>query len=203
MDFIQNYVKPYGALRTVALTTIVLLVMSNVGWAFAFWHMLQKSVEQVYVVGQDGSYPARLQDQAAPSIFEGRNHVKRFMELMFAHDADNYGARIEQALHLIDKAEGMSIYKDFEASQVRDNYIKHGSRSIMILEAVELDMSLEPYQGQVWGRQRVIYKGKEMEMPISATFVLIRTRRSEANPFGLLIRQWKFIHYQKQEGGMG
>lgn len=201
MQFVENYVKPYQALRSVAWGALLLFVLSNVGWAFAYFQLQQQGVDRVYVVGQDGTFPARLQDLDAPTVFEARNHVKGFLELMFAHDATTYDQRIELALHRIDKEDGLAIFKDFEEHQVRDNYIKHGSRSILEVDAVELNMQAEPYQGKVWARQEVIYGESQKVISISATFEIVRTRRSDANPFGLLIREWKFVPYSRQKGG--
>jgi len=70
---------------------------------------------------------------------------------------------------------------------------------------VEVDMDTEPYEGQIFGRQVIQYGDKNQELPIGASFKLRRTRRSEQNPFGLILSDWKFILYQnefkKEEGG--
>lgn len=202
MLFVENQIKPFRALRSIVWTALLLCVVSNVGWMYAYLKLDYQDRELIYVVGQDGTFVGRLQDRSAPSIFEARNHLKRFVELMFSHDAENYDQRIEQALHLIDKEEGLLIYQDFEEHQVRDNYVKHGSRSLVEVESIELDMSQEPYRGKVWAKQQVLYKDKKKAMPISAVFSVIRTRRTEQNPFGLLLREWKFIPYLKKKGGM-
>ena len=138
-----------------------------------------------------------------PTIFEARNQIIRFAELTFGHDAETFDNHLEAALFLIDKEEGMTIYKDFEAGNVRENYIKYGSRSFFALDSIHVDMGIEPFEGILYGRQVILYRDQKKELPIGATYQLVRTRRSENNPFGLLIKNWKFIGYggqHKQEG---
>lgn len=187
--------ESYKAMRIITITTIVLIVLSNSLWAFAYLAQIRSLDSKVYVAAQGGTYPAQLIRNDEPTIFEGRNLVRSFMELMFAHDEMSYGEHIELALHLIDKPEGIAIYQDFEEGHVYDNYVKYGSRSVFECDSVFVDMRTEPYVGKVYGRQIIMYAKEMKALPIGATFHLIRHRRNDKNPFGLLLQDWKFVYY--------
>lgn len=201
---IQTFSKSITALRMIALLSVIMAVVSNGIWAWLFQKEQQGRAAYVYVAGQGGTYPARLVAEGVPSVFEARNQARQFCELMFGHDADTYDEHIEAALHLIDKEEGMTIYEDFQKGGVRDAYIKYNSRSFFECDRVEVRMESEPYEGQIFGRQVIHFGDKKQELPIGASFRLQRTRRSEKNPFGLILSEWKFILYQnefREEGG--
>ena len=204
MNSILAFSKRYDALRVTALVSVVLFFASNLYWAYVDRQRSQEQTEFVYVAAAGGTYPARLLPAGMPTIFEARNQVRSFAELTFGHDAETFDKHLEAALFLIDKEEGMAIYKDFEAGNVRENYVKYGSRSFFELDSIQIDMSIEPFEGIIYGRQVIVYRDQKKELPIGATYQLVRTRRSDNNPFGLLIKDWKFVRYgsqYKEKGG--
>lgn len=189
----------YSELRLIALGAIALLLLSNLGWTLIHVKKVAEASEgKVYVISPEGSFQARLQPRGRTSIFEARNHVAAFMQLMFSHDELSYGEHIESALHLIEKSEGAAIFEDFQKGQVHDNYIKFGSRSEMQIDSISLNMQTEPFQGAVYGRQYVIYQDERRPLPIGASFSLIKVPRSKKNPHGLLLQDWKFVLYENQ-----
>ena len=189
--------KVVTALRHTTILSVILLVITNVGWSY--WHLTRaeaKFNQPAYVITHDATYPLLKIDQ--PTTFEANNHVERFMELMFAHDAESFESHIERALHLIDREEGLHIHQSFKDNQVHDLYVKFNSRSFFNVEDISIDMSREPYVGTVQGVQTIEYQQESKESPIAASFEVSRTRRSQMNPFGLLLQNWKFIPYQKE-----
>ena len=201
---ILEFSKGINALRMIAALSVILAIVSNGIWGYLFQKDQKSRAAYVYVAGQGGTYPARLVEKGLPTIFEARNQVKQFCSLMFGHDADTYDEHIESALYLIDKEEGMTIYEDFQKGGVRDAYIKYNSRSFFEPDLVDIKMKDEPYEGQIFGRQVIHYGDTKKEMPIGASFKLQRTRRSDKNPFGLILSDWKFILYQnefREKGG--
>ncbi|MDW3651947.1 MAG: hypothetical protein R8P61_33040 [Bacteroidia bacterium] len=189
----------YKELRLIALVSLGMLILSNLGWALLHIQQLSAAGEgKVYVVSSRGSFPARLQQEGETTIYEARNHVEAFMRLMFSHDELSYGDHIEAAFHLIEKKEGAAIFEDFQKGQVHDNYIKYGSRSELEIDSIALDMQEEPYRGAVYGRQYVIYGKERKALPIGASFRLTKRPRNEKNPHGLLIQDWKFVLYENQ-----
>ncbi|MEL6842253.1 MAG: conjugal transfer protein TraK [Bacteroidota bacterium] len=198
MEAFTDIAKRYNALVLLCITSFVCLMGSNALWAWRYLAREAAQHERVYVVSQGGTYPAQLSRPDETTIFEARNHVAAFMQLMFAHDELSYADHIERALHMIEKAEGAAIFADFQKGGVHDNYIKYGSRSVFELDSIRLDMNQEPYLGEVYGRQRVIYQDEERALPVGASFQLIRQPRNAHNPHGLLIQHWRFVLYQNE-----
>ena len=199
MKSIIDQSKRYGELRLIALGALTLLVISNLGWAVFHLQEVEKAgQEKVYVISPEGSFQAKILPRGQTTIFEARNHVSAFMQLMFSHDELSYGEHIEAALHLIEKSEGAAIFEDFQKGQVHDNYIKYGSRSEVQIDSIALNMQREPFEGAVSGRQYVIYQDERRPLPIGANFSLIKVPRSEKNPHGLLLKDWKFVLYENE-----
>lgn len=191
--------KRYGELRFIALGALALLIISNLGWVVFHLQEVEKAgQERVYVISPEGSFQAKILPRGQTTIFEARNHVSAFMQLMFSHDELSYGEHIEAALHLIEKSEGAAIFEDFQKGQVHDNYIKFGSRSEVQIDSIALNMQREPFEGAVYGRQYVIYQDERRPLPIGANFSLIKVPRSEKNPHGLLLQDWKFVLYENE-----
>jgi len=188
----------HQAMRNISLITILVIVLSNGLWAYAYVKQLRSNDKKVYIDSHGGTYPARLVAKDEPTIFEARNLATRFTELMFGHDEMSYAEHIEAALHLIDKPEGIALYEDFEQGNILDNYIKYGSRSVFECDSVYVDMNKEPYEGKIFGRQIVMYAKERKALPIGATFTVIRNRRSDTNPYGLLLQDWKFVMYSNE-----
>ena len=199
MKSIIDQSKRYGELRLIALGALAILIVSNLGWAIFHLQEVKKAgQEKVFVISPEGSFQAKLQPRGRTTLFEARNHVAAFMQLMFSHDELSYGEHIEAALHLIEKSEGAAIFEDFQKGQVHDNYIKYGSRSEVQIDSIALNMQGEPFEGAVYGRQYVIYQDERRPLPIGANFSLIKVPRSEKNPHGLLLQDWKFVLYENE-----
>ncbi|MEL7531339.1 MAG: hypothetical protein AAFN10_08535 [Bacteroidota bacterium] len=198
MEKLIDLSQKYNALVLLCLCSIGLVALSNGLWAWQYLSQAAASQQKVYVVSQGGTYQASLSTPDEPTIFEARNHIKAFMQLMFAHDEMTYAEHIETALHMIEKSEGAAIFEDFQKGNVHDNYIRYGSRSIFELDSIRLDMQTEPYTGEVYGRQKVIYQDEERALPVGATFSLVQQPRNDQNPHGLLIKNWRFVLYQNE-----
>ena len=199
MKSIIDQSKRYGELRLITLGALAILIVSNLGWAIFHLQEVKKAgQEKVYVISPEGSFQAKILPRGQTTIFEARNHVSAFMQLMFSHDELSYGEHIEAALHLIEKSEGAAIFEDFQKGQVHDNYIKFGSRSEVQIDSIALNMQREPFEGAVYGRQYVIYQDERRPLPIGANFSLIKVPRSEKNPHGLLLQDWKFVLYENE-----
>jgi len=116
---------------------------------------------------------------------------------MYAHEANNFKERVETALELIDKEDGLAIYNDFKEGHVYENYVRNNARTRIEVDSVMIDMNVEPYQGRVYAKQTIFYNDQSRTLPIAATFNLVETPfRTDQNPFGLLIQNWKYIAYQ-------
>ena len=203
---VQNFNNSYKSLRNITYLSIIASFLVCGACVFYVIHFSKQANQKIYVVGYNETYPAQLRDQSHPTVFEAHNLIGEFMGRVFSHDEYTFHENLDRALHFIDRPEGLTIYEDFNKHQVYDNYVKYGSRSYFELDSLYVEMSRQPHVGQVYGRQIIAYDDQQKSLPIGASFVLYPHRRNNHNPYGLLIKDWKFIRYggeyfREEKGG--
>jgi hypothetical protein len=190
-----NFSKAFKATQRIAIAAVSLLVLSNFIWAAAYFFAGKKGEEKVYVVSDGGTVAAALVGDYRPTVYEAKNQARNFMSLMHAHDAGNYNDRINAALKLVDKKVGARLYNRMKKGGILEHYTRFNSRTEIRIDSVVVDMSIEPYKGSVYCRQLYKYDAESETIPIAADFEMIRTHRSDANPFGLLITNFDYKAY--------
>lgn len=190
-----DFNKTLRATQRMAQLAMLLLVASNLLWALIYFTSRSSGEERVYVVSDHTTTAASLVTNYKPTIYEGKNHVKNFFVLMHSHDASNYADRINSALKLIDKQIGARLYNKMKQGGILEHYTRFNSRTEVEIDSVRLDMSVEPYRGAIYTRQKYLYDNQSETIPIAADFEMIRTHRSEDNPFGLQIVGFDYKAY--------
>lgn len=192
---VKDYHYTFNTLKKVTITTLVGAFLLNRILVYHILSLEAKEAKRVYVVTDAGTFPAILSETRRVSLHEARNHVRTFLQTMFAHNAASYKERVENALHLIDKKGGGRIINDFNKGQVYENYVRLGTYTTLAVDSVVMDMGKRPISGKAYARQ-TIYLGEESKVyPIGIRFELIDTYRSDENPYGLLIQNFDFIPY--------
>ena len=204
---LQNFNNSFQTLRNITYVAVLTSFVVCTGMVIYIVHFTNQASHKVYVIGYQETFPATLKAQSKPTDFEANNLIQEFMNRVFAHDEYTFHKNLDRALHFIDRPEGLTIYEDFNKHQVYDNYVKFGSRSYFELDSLHIEISQQPYVGEVFGRQVIVYDDQHKVLPIGASFRLQPHRRNDHNPYGLLLKDWKFIRYsgeygQTEEGGI-
>lgn len=185
------------SLKTICLSLVVALALSNIAWLYAYVQESSRNTERVYVATDNGTTSALAAGRVQPTQYEARNLVRSFMDLMFQHDAGTFRERVNHGMKLIDHNDGRAIYETFKRGKVLENYHRYSSHTNWTCDSVTVDMSVEPYRGTVWGAQEVVYDNQIAVQPVAANFTLSRQLRSDINPYGLLIDGFSFIEYRR------
>ncbi len=185
------------SLKTICLSLVVALALSNIAWLYAYVRESSQNTERVYVATDSGTTSALAAGHVQPTQYEARNLVRSFMDLMFQHDAGTFRERVNHGMKLIDHNDGRAIYETFKRGKVLENYHRYSSHTNWTCDSVTVDMSVEPYRGTVWGAQEVVYDNQIAVQPVAAHFTLSRQIRSDINPYGLLIDGFSFIEYRR------
>lgn len=190
-----NFNQAFKVLQRITALSVALLFISNIIWVFVFTREVEQMNNKIYVVADNGTMSAVAAETAKPSVYEAKNHIKTFMSLMFSNDAENFKERINMALKMIERQDGLAIYESFKRGQVLENYAKYNSRTLLTIDSVRVNMAVEPYSGMVYCKQTVVYEKEKKIQAIAAKFELTRTLRSDENPFGLMLDKFAFIQY--------
>lgn len=193
--YLKDYDNNFNTLKKITITTLA--------GAFIFTGLLvyyiicqeRNATARVYVVTDLGSFTALRKEDRQVSIFEARNQVKTFLHTMFAHNAANYKTKVDAALHLIDRAGGQRIVNDFNKGEVYQNYVRLGTQTTVQVDSVLINMETRPIAGKAFARQTIFLGEEKKAFPIGIRFEMIKTYRSDKNPYGLLIQHFDFIPY--------
>src|SRR3712207_2909024 len=85
-----NFNKAFKSLQRLSAGALLLLGVTNLAWAYAYFTGLREGEQRVYVVSDGGTVSALLTSKYRPTVYEARNHIRNFTTLMHAHDAGNY-----------------------------------------------------------------------------------------------------------------
>ena len=154
----QNFNEAFKALKFITALAVALLFISNIVWFIFFSHEVEKLNNKIFVVSDNGTMTAVAKTEQTPSIYEAKNHIKTFMQMMFAHDAETFKDRINIGLKLIERTDGLAIYEGFKRGQVLENYSKYNSRTLLEIDSIQVNVAIEPYNGVVYARQIALYQ---------------------------------------------
>jgi len=182
------------ALVGVSLPTLAMIIL------LIFYIRLQKERDQkVYVVTEGNTYEAFKSDDQNRADSEIKNHVRFFYKTMFEHDQYSYEENVNYALKLINRKDGSKILKDLEDGNILNIYKKYDSRTQILIDSIRIDKSVDPWIISCYAAQRAIYEDEIKEIPIASRCNMTRINRSNENPFGLVIYNFEFIRYKREE----
>lgn len=188
--------KTFKLMKTITIMSIigsVTIVLVAIG---VFAISIDSLSKKAYFITYDGTYVGMEKENRQVTIYEVKNHIRKFMGLTFSHDARTFKNRIEAGLKLIAKEDGKAIYKDFTTANVYDNYLKYHSRTSLKIDSITVDMKTIPWNAHVYAIQYTIFDQQEVALPIAMYFDIDETFRSDENTDGLILKNYKYINYQ-------
>jgi hypothetical protein len=197
MEKVKDFNKAFRSMRMLTAISLIGFMCATLIYIFSYHYLKEAEEKQdVYVVTPQGTMQASLAQEEDINPFEARLLSELFIKQMFAHDQDTYTDHIEAALQLIDQPGGLMIAKAFEKGDVRNQYIRWGSRTSISIDSIRILNQSIPYNMVAYFRQQH-YIGQEQktELAIALKYDLIRTHRNRQNPLGLMMTRVDFIPY--------
>ena len=157
----------------------------------AIWYANLKD-NQIYILDDGKSLIALQTDEVSNKGLEVQDHVTRFHELFFSMspNAESIRENLDKALNLSDQ----SVWQYSEDLAEKGYYSRLVSANIsqqMMVDSVDVDTSVYPYQVTTHARQYVVRESKITVYSFESTCIVIDTKRSSSNPHGLIIEQFK------------
>ena len=197
MEKVKDFNKAFRYMRLLTAISLLGFMFTTLVYLFSYQSLKkEKEQQEVYVLSPQGTLQARLAKEEDINAFEAQLLSELFIEHMFAHDQDTYQEHTETALQLVDQPGGLLITKAFEDGDVRNQYIRWGSRTTVAIDSIKILNSALPYDMVAYFRQQH-YIGNEQktELAIALKYALVRTHRHRQNPLGLLMTGVDFIPY--------
>ena len=178
---------------TISSFVFCLLVIVAIGF-FAF-SLIQSERKNIYVL--DAGVPLLVQrtDVEVNREVEAKGHVALFHSLFFTLPPDDHfiKSNIQQAMYLIDES-GLKQYNNLK-EQGYYNAILANSMALSIkTDSITLDMSNGEVPSFVfYGTQRIERETSILKRRIITTGFLRSAPRTDNNPHGFLITNWKTL----------
>lgn len=186
---LENKIKLVLIICSLFLAGCVVISVSSL---FMARGMVNDAQKKVYVL--DGNVPILVQRTTMDETLdvEARSHVELFHHLFFtlAPDDKYITYTMEKAMYLVDES-GLAQYNTLKERGLFQNII--GTSSVFSIFCDSIKLSKEDMTFTYYGRQRIERRTNILYREIVTTGGLKRVPRTENNPHGLMIVNWRTI----------
>lgn len=154
--------------------------------------MVYDAQKKIYVL--DGNVPILVQRTTMDETLdvEARNHVELFHYYFFTLAPDDKYIKytLDKAMYLIDET-GLAQYNALKEKGFYNNIM--GTSAVFSIFCDSINLDLEKMQFTYYGRQRIERRTNILMRQLVTAGELKRVPRSENNPHGLLITNWRTL----------
>lgn len=184
--------------RHIRIFTIALIVacVGIVGYSlWSAYSFAQRQREKIYVLDQGKSLILALsQDLSQNRPVEAREHVKRFHELFFTLAPEKLAieSNIKRALNMADKS-AYFHYNDFAEKGYYNRIIAGNINQILQVDSIKCNFDAYPYSATTYARQLIVRESNVTERSLVTNCRLQNSVRSDNNPQGFIIEEFKIV----------
>ena len=185
--------RSYGALLVALLITASLAVFFSKKWYDA------SKLDNVYILSSDNTFLAeRVDGSMARSNYEIIAFSKVFLEKAFAHNEYSFESNLAEVTGLMDQESARFFLSKMDES-IEALYKERNAISTVQLSGIEVNTTGQPYEVLLYytitlqfaSLGETIYEDAQVEGGIY--FQVKPLSRSQKNPFGMQIRNLKFL----------
>ena len=186
---LENKIKLVLIVSCLFMVGCIVITISSL---FTARMMVDDAQKKIYVL--DGTVPILVQRTTMDETLdvEAKSHVELFHHLFFtlAPDDKYINYTMEKAMYLVDES-GLAQYNTLKERGLFSNIIGTSSVFSIFCDSIKLDK--EKMEFTYYGRQRIERRTNVLYREIVTTGGLKRVPRTENNPHGLLIENWRTI----------
>jgi conjugative transposon TraK protein len=186
---LENKIKLVLIICCLFLTGCVVISVSSL---FVAKGMVDDAQKKIYVL--DGNVPVLVQRTTMDETLdvEAKSHVELFHHLFFtlAPDDKYINYTMEKAMYLVDES-GLAQYNTLKERGLFQNII--GTSSVFSIFCDSITLNKDEMTFTYYGRQRIERRTNILYREIVTTGGLKRVPRTENNPHGLMIVNWRTI----------
>lgn len=189
---IQSLEQKTRLALTVAVSAIGGAVVLCVITIFSCWTMITKERDQIYILDGDIPFLAERAQLSTNFIMEAKAHINLFHSYFFnlPPDDDYMKYTVGKALYMADG----SALKQKQALEEKGFYsdlLSSSSICNVMCDSIILDEHSKKFT--YYGKQLIKRRSRDMLRSMVTTGELINVPRSENNPHGILITNWRTI----------
>ncbi len=188
----KNYENKIKLVLIVSTLVIISCVVISLGSLFVAKGMVDDAHKKIYVL--DGTVPILVSQTTMDETLdvEAKSHVEMFHHLFFslAPDQNYIDYTIEKAMNLADET-ALAQYNALREKGFYNEII--GTSSVLSIFCDSINFNSKTMEFKYYGRQRLERRTMILMRKIVTAGRLERTPRTENNPHGLIIRDWRTL----------
>ncbi len=187
-----------SSFKQIRLFSILFIVLCTgiVGYSvFSSYQFAEAQRQKIYVLDKGKSLMLALsQDASLNRPVEAREHIRRFHELFFTLAPDNKAieANIKRALFMADKS-AFDYYKDLSEKGYYNRIISGNIHQRVVVDSIQTNFNSYPYEMTLYGTQWIIRASNKTERSLITSCQLVNSVRSDNNPQGFTIENFKVL----------
>ena len=186
---LENKIKLVGIICTAFLVGCVIISVSSI-WTARM--MVTDAQKKVYVLDSNVPILVRRTTMEETLDVEAKSHVEMFHHYFFTLAPDDKYIRytMEKAMYLVDET-GLAQYNTLKEKGFYSNIL--GTSAVFSIFCDSITFNKEKMEFTYYGRQRIERRSNILMRELVTAGQLKRVPRTENNPHGLLIVNWRTL----------
>ncbi len=188
----KNYENKVKLVLIVSVLFMTGCIVISLGSLFVAKGMVDDAHKKVYVL--DGTVPILVQQTTMEETLdvEAKSHVEMFHHLFFtlAPDDKYINYTMEKAMYLVDET-GLAQYNALKEKGFYNNIL--GTSSVFSIFCDSINFDKKTMEWTYYGRQRIERRTSILTRQLVTAGKLTRVPRTENNPHGLMITNWRTL----------
>lgn len=186
---LENKIKLVTIICCVFLAGCVVISMSSIWTARS---MVADAQKKIYVL--DGTVPVLVERTTMDETLdvEAKSHVERFHHLFFTLAPDDKYIKytMDKAMYLVDET-GLAQYNTLKERGFYNNIM--GTSAVFSIYCDSINFDPQKMEFKYYGRQRIERRTSILTRELVTAGQLKRVPRTDNNPHGLLIVNWRTL----------
>ena len=186
---LENKIKLVTIVCCVFLAGCVVISMSSIWTARS---MVADAQKKIYVL--DGTVPVLVERTTRDETLdvEAKSHVERFHHLFFTLAPDDKYIKytMDKAMYLVDET-GLAQYNTLKERGFYNNIM--GTSAVFSIYCDSINFDPQKMEFKYYGRQRIERRTSILTRELVTAGQLKRVPRTDNNPHGLLIVNWRTL----------
>lgn len=188
----KNYENKIKLVLIVSLLFMAGCIVISLGSIFVARGMVDDAHKKVYVL--DGTVPILVERTTMDETLdvEAKSHIELFHHLFFtlAPDDKYINYTMEKAMYLVDET-GLAQYNALKEKGFYNNIL--GTSSVFSIFCDSIIFNKSTMEWKYYGRQRIERRTSILTRQLVTAGKLMRVPRTENNPHGLMIINWRTL----------
>lgn len=186
---LENKIKLVAIVCSVFLVGCVVISMTSI-WTAR--NMVVDAQKKIYVL--DGTVPVLVERTTMEETLdvEAKSHIERFHHLFFTLAPDDKYIKytMDKAMYLVDET-GLAQYNTLKEKGFYNNIM--GTSAVFSIYCDSINFDPQKMEFRYYGRQRIERRTSILTRELVTAGQLKRVPRTDNNPHGLLIVNWRTL----------